>query len=232
LIDPKAVKAWPKLTPYTEALEKAEREGARITISIDTLREILKTATQDYILFYAHYPDIVYVYNGSRRYEVEWAKFHIEKDSDSIYLAEYLEKLLKLKTASWLDIYFSTDYPCVIQPDTVFKLSYVIAPRVEDKEVYYPEKIPEAKWELKIEEEDLSVYKDGITAMRPLMYLIITDRDVIYFLQREETAWGWRTVAYVEIPMRIPYDAVGVFEVEMTTCTLMNVRLGRDPTLR
>jgi len=101
LIDPTAIRKWPKLTPYTESLEKAEREGARITISIDTLREILKTATQDYILFYAHLPDIVYVYNGSKKYEIEWGKFHVEKDSDSIYPAEYLEKLLKLKTASW-----------------------------------------------------------------------------------------------------------------------------------
>jgi len=211
LIVPEAIRKWPRITPQ-EWLERAEREGARITISIDTLREALKTATQDYILFYAHLPDIVYVYNGSKKYEVEWGKFHIEKDSDSIYPAEYLEKLLKLKTASWLDIYFSTDNPCVIQPDTAFKLSYAIAPRVEDKEVYYPEEIPEAKWELHIEEKDLSVYKDGITVIRPT-HLVITDRDVIYFLQREKIMGEWLTVAYVEIPMRVPYYAEGVFEI-------------------
>lgn len=53
----------------------------------------------------------------------------------SLYSVEYLENLRKLKnTATWFKVRFATDFPLKVSAtDDRFKLSYILAPRIEEE---------------------------------------------------------------------------------------------------
>ncbi|RLI80984.1 hypothetical protein DRP04_07090, partial [Archaeoglobales archaeon] len=212
LIDPTAIRKPPKLELFKDIIEEAEVNGAKITVDADVLRGAINTATQDYILFYAD-GDTAFIYNGLKKYDIE----SFVGQAEALYPVEYLRYLLALKTARTFDIYFTTNKPCAIIPDTDYKVTQLIAPREigpEERETYFPV-MAEEKWEITVVEKALKKYRTAIVALDP-NFLVIRD-DGIYFVDAVGVGPETYLRAYVKIPYDelefIPYDAHGVYSL-------------------
>jgi len=104
------------LLNFGEILDRAE-QGAFISISYNLLRDLIRTAIQDYLYLEADY-DHITIYNGHLKVSTEEDyeniyEFRVRNPTKALYSIEYLKPLLKLKTDQFR-IYFKGDTPCYI----------------------------------------------------------------------------------------------------------------------
>jgi len=213
LIDPSAIRRPPKIDIIDKVIDGSETEGAKLTISLSELRDIIKTAPSEYdkLLIHCKPREEAYIFNGVEKTDI--VDFEAAKETIAMYRIEYLEPLFTLRSARSLEIYLVEDQPCVILPDARFTLRYAIAPYIpEDKTEYLPSEI-EPEWRIPLSEEMLKVYSKPLKTIEP--YFLVIDEKHLYFVEAVGVGEKYAVTAYVEIEYPVPtqVEARGTYDL-------------------
>jgi len=142
LLHIEAIRKPPKIDIIDKVIDGSETEGAKITISLSELRDIVKTAPSEYehLVIHCKPKEEAYIFNGVEKTDI--VDFEAAKETIAIYRIEYLEPLFTLKTARSLEIYLVEDQP--IEPE----------------------------WRIPLSEEMLKVYSKPLKTIEPYFLVI------------------------------------------------------------